>query len=193
MAVGSTFFMRDPYGIFQDAFTHVEDTDIFSVATATIKQLVDLAGTHETDDGRKKLAAWRRRTIMLIPEAERSKSKQLPATTAEERALKSNLTREERLELLKEDTIEQMTEMPVGSLLLFVDGGGADGNGRGAAGWAVCVTTKSGDWEYLGPTTDDIIDELWGLVVMDPTSLYWLGAHHGTDNTAELNSAGQRL
>ena len=178
------------YGIFQDAFTGLAD---LLAENTTIEQLIALAGNHSTDDGRRNVAAWRRRTIQLVPEAERSKSNRMPAEalTAEQRAARCNLTADERNELHKAATIEKVSAMPTGSLLLYTDGGGADGGGVGLSGWGVCVTTKGEDWSYMGEL--DQMDALWGPVITNSTSQFWLGSQKGTNNTAELNGAAQAL
>eukprot|EP01047_Picozoa_sp_COSAG01_P079292 COSAG01_NODE_14982_length_1388_cov_15.876649_3_plen_206_part_01 len=89
---------------------------------------------------------------------------------------------------IKEKADSQLSALPVGSRLVYSDGG-ADGNGangqHGACGFGVVVTEKQADWTPECQPT--VLDCYFGPVVCDSADPFWLGANRGTNNTGELN------
>ena len=99
----------------------------------------------------------------------------------------------------KSETAACILDLAEGTIVIFTDGG-CDGNGnkivelasgrlqrsRGASGWGVSIYVKRGD--NLEPC-----DELYGPVVTDARSAWYLHCLRGTNNTGELCAMANAL
>jgi len=100
-----------------------------------------------------------------------------------------------KLATQRQSTASALAEMPLGSLLLYTDGG-CTGNTDVAtavqpAGWGVVVLEKAGGsrgGEYLRRVT-----ELYGPVELNPSSPWFLGAEVASNNTGELSGIAHAL
>lgn len=167
---------KNPGSIFMDAPPH-----------STIGTLIALAGGHDSDEAEQRRFRWRQCTAELVPKTERTQPS--PQHRTDGFAVRPTpLSREEKNAAIKAETDRQLTATPVGTLILYSDGG-AEGNGanghHGASGFGVCVTRKTRRWAT--DCNPKVLDEYFGPVVCDAADPYWLGARRGTNNTGELN------
>ena len=160
---------------------HRQDGDLLSDAPAhdgSIEKLIELA--EDRDE-------WRKRVHKLAP---KKKVNKRAASTEEEEyknhkqdmpwadSQKSQKQMRERSEAER-----QIAALPVGSIIAYTDGGDSDG----AVGWGASI------WEKTGPAHDDckLLDELWGPVVTDAGSTWYLGADTESNNTAEMTAMAE--
>jgi len=145
-------------------------------AHSSMEELAELAGNHDTKEGKLLCAQWGEMCAAL----EGCGGGSLPV----------NLTAEK--------TDAALEQIGGHQLRLYTDGG-CDGNGAngvwGAAGWGVHVL----EWSPLAepPTltrAESIVRaDLWGPVETGAESDWFCGAEKGTNNTGELIGIGQAL
>ena len=175
-----------PGGILMDAPEHSGTVD-------DLRELIRLAGNHDTDEGEEMIFRWRQHVAALIPEDHRTKP--IPQQRTDRFAIVATpLSREENDAAIIAENVRQLETIPEGGLLLYSDGG-ANGNGAGGvwgdAGFGVCAARKNSDWS---PSSEpNILDEYFGPVVIDAADPYYLGAERGTNNTGELNGIATAL
>ena len=135
---------------------------------ASLRELVELAGNHETKDGKRRCADWGAMCAALAGKGGNA----LPVNTEEE-------------------TRTTLAEIREPALRCYTDGG-CDGNGAegqwGAAGWGVHIIAVNAEGDK-----EEVAAELWGPVETDPGSPWWCGAQRRTNNTGELIGIGQAL
>eukprot|EP01050_Picozoa_sp_SAG11_P019541 SAG11_NODE_3128_length_2665_cov_1.692518_3_plen_407_part_00 len=135
---------------------------------ASLEELAELAGNHETEAGKRKCADWGVMCAALTGKSGQA----LPVNTEEE-------------------TRSALAEIREPALRCYTDGG-CDGNGAGglwgSAGWGAHILAVSADGE-----TERVEADLWGPVETNPGSPWWCGAPRGTNNTGELTGIGQAL
>ena len=134
----------------------------------SLAELVELAGNHETPEGKRRCADWGGMCAALAGKGGNA----LPVNTEEE-------------------TRTALAEIKEPALRCYTDGG-CDGNGAkgiwGAAGWGAHILAVNAEGE-----SEKIEAELWGPVETDPGFSWWCGTQRGTNNTGELIGIGQEL
>eukprot|EP01050_Picozoa_sp_SAG11_P010809 SAG11_NODE_1105_length_5858_cov_3.050009_3_plen_241_part_00 len=145
-------------------------TDTAVPEHGSLDELVEMAGNHETDDGKTRCADW---GMMCAALARRSG-----------RAVHVNS---------KEDTRIALAETTEPSLRCYTDGG-CDGRvgrcwvGRSCYMWGAHTRSVDADGEK-----EKVEVELWGPVKTNPGSPWFCGAEKGTNNARELIGIGQAL
>ena len=90
----------------------------------------------------------------------------------------------------KEETAAELAKIPH-RWRIYTDGGcnnSGKGKESGAAGWGVYIVevdAESGELSFKA--------HLWGPVVTDEKSRWWMGSRRGTNQTGEVNGIGQAL
>ena len=134
----------------------------------SLAELVELAGNHETSEGKRRCADWGGMCAALAGKGGNA----LPVNTEEETRI--------ALAKIKEPALRCYTD------------GGCDGNGAkghwGAAGWGAHILAVNAEGEK-----EKVEAELWGPVETYPGSSWWCGAQRGTNSTGELMGIGQAL
>eukprot|EP01052_Picozoa_sp_SAG31_P021412 SAG31_NODE_1655_length_7621_cov_3.211912_1_plen_380_part_00 len=137
-------------------------------AHETMDELAEMAGNHNTPEGKQLCAKWG----AMCAAVEGNSKESLPV----------NRTGPET---------EAALEAIGGRQLRVYTDGGADGNGAkgvwGAAGWGVHVI------EVATGEAPRVRADLWGPVVTDENDEFFCGANKGTNNTGELCGIGQGL
>jgi hypothetical protein len=92
----------------------------------------------------------------------------------------------------KEETAAELAAKPHPHRWRIYTDGGSDESGKGeesgVAGWGVYIAEVDAESGEL-----TLKAHLWGHVVTDKKSQWWVGAARGTDQTGELNGIGQAL
>ena len=134
---------------------------MFVRSMESLVELVELAGNHETAEGKRRCADWGGMCAALAGKGGNA----LPVNTEEE-------------------TRTALAEIKEPALRCYTDGG-CDGNGAkgiwGAAGWGAHILAVNAEGER-----EKIEAELWGPVETDPGSSWWCGAQRGTNNRIKV-------
>lgn len=150
----------------------------------SVGELISMAGCYDFGDTEEDRAEahsqWTLASKELMTDSDRERMRRKGAADTPTPNRKANTAEQTAAELA---AIEH-------ELRLSSDGG-CDGNGAGgkwgASGWGVHVSSVSADGSLIE------LADLFGPVVTDAESQWFMGASRGTNNTGELSGFGQSL
>ena len=152
---------------------------LMDAPSSSNKRLIQMAGGSGTEEEREVARVlWKASCIQLLSEADR---KRMGKTTEAHVVVKANT---------KEETAAELAAKPH-RWRIYTDGGcdeSGKGEESGAAGWGVYIVEVDAESGEL-----TLKAHLWGPVVTDVKSKWWMGAARGTNQTGELNGIGQAL